>query len=80
MVILMVVSGSMSFMSLMSGTMGPVVWFRRIMIIATLLTAGYTLYQPIRHKCKSIAIISVTVASGVISIGFSAYSLVTLGW
>ena len=80
MVILMLISGSMSSMTVMSGTMGVIVWFRRIMIVATVLSVAYSVYRPIRHKCKNGWIIGVTSIAVVISIGFLVYTLAKFGW
>lgn len=80
MVILMLISGSMGSMSLMSGTMPAIVWFRRIMIFATVATVAFSIYRLIRHQCKDKNMIIITVGSAVLSIGFILYTLINFGW
>lgn len=80
MVIMMLITGSMGTMSNMSGTMSAIVWFRRFMIVATLLTAGFSMYRLYRHKCKDRKMIGLTFLSSVISVGFVVYTLVDFGW
>lgn len=80
MVILMLISGSMGSMSLMSGTMPAIVWFRRIMIFATVVTVAFSIYRLILHQCKDKKMISLTVGSAVLSIGFIIYTLIDFGW
>lgn len=81
MVILMLMSGSMGSMSMMAGsTMPAVVWFRRFMIVATFLTAGYSIYRLIHHNCRDKRIIGFTIVSALVSIGFVLYTLIDFGW
>ena len=80
MVILMLLSGSMGSMSLMAGTMPAIVWLRRFMIVATGVTVAFSIYRLIRHQCKDMKVISVTVVSAILSVGFVIYTLVNFGW
>lgn len=77
MVIIMLLGGSMS---IMAGTMPAIVWFRRGMVVATLLTVAFSVYRLYRHKCKDAKVIAMTVISAVISIGVVIYTLVSFGW
>jgi len=77
MVIIMLLGGSMS---IMAGTMPAIVWFRRVMVLATFLTVAFSVYRLFRHKCKDTKVIAVTVVSAVISIGVAIYTLVSFGW
>lgn len=78
MVILLAMGGSMSMA--MGGTMPAVVWFRRLMILFTVITVGYSIYRLLRHKNMDRRIVGFTVASSVISVGLVIFTLIQFGW
>ena len=79
--LMMLMTGSMGSMSMMSGSASPaIVWFRRVMVVATFVTAGFSVYRLLRHRCKERWTVTVTVVSSVLSIGFVVYTLVNVGW
>jgi hypothetical protein len=76
MAILFVLGSSTSMMASMSS----IIWVRRFMIIATLITTIFSLYRLSKHKHMSAVMKSITIVSAVISLGFVVYTLFTFGW
>ena len=74
--ILLFLGGSTNMM----GTMSAVVWIRRFMIIATLLTVFISIYRLYKHRCKEPWVVSLTALSTVLSLGFILYTLNHFGW
>jgi len=64
----------------MMATMSSMVWLRRLMIVATAITIGVSLYRMLRHKGCSNVMKSVTIISAILSVGFIVYTLATFGW
>ncbi|MGM0883226.1 MAG: hypothetical protein ACQEXQ_19580 [Bacillota bacterium] len=64
----------------MTSTMSTIVWFRRFMIIATLITVFISIYRLYKHRCKETWLVSLTVLSTLISLGFIFYTLSYQGW
>ncbi|MDF2683255.1 MAG: hypothetical protein K0R47_4445 [Brevibacillus sp.] len=60
--------------------MSTIVWVRRFMIIATLITTIFSLYRLVKHKQMSPVMKSITIVSGVISLGFVIYTIYNFGW
>lgn len=76
MVILLLLGGSTNMMT----TMSTMIWIRRFMIVATLITAFISIYRLYKHRCKEVWLLSLTVISTVISLGFILYTLIYFGW
>ena len=74
--ILLLLGGSTNMMATMSG----VIWIRRVMILMTFVTALFSVYRLIKHRCKEIWMISLTVLSVLLSLYFVIYTLVDFGW
>ncbi|MBP1934913.1 hypothetical protein [Ammoniphilus resinae] len=74
--ILMLLGGSTNMMATMSG----VIWIRRFMIVMTLVTALFSVYRLIKHRCKEIWMISLTALSVLLSLFFVIYTLIDFGW
>jgi hypothetical protein len=62
--ILLLLGGSTNMMA----TLSAVVWIRRFMIVATLVTAFISIYRLYKHSCKERWIVSLTVLSTVLSL------------
>lgn len=60
--------------------MSEVLWIRRFMIVATLITALYTLIKLVKHKKAPVSMKLLNLFSIIISLGFIFYTLVTFGW
>jgi hypothetical protein len=74
--ILFILGGSTNLMA----TTSTVVWVRRFMIVATLITALISVYRLFKHRCKVPWVISLTTMSILLSIGFIIYTLSQFGW
>ncbi|MCY9657133.1 hypothetical protein P5G65_31370 [Paenibacillus chondroitinus] len=74
--LLLLLGGSTSMMS----TMSAVVWIRRFMIIATLVTVLLSFYRLYKHRCKVPWVISITTLSTLLSFGFIFYTIRNFGW
>ncbi|WP_134686974.1 hypothetical protein [Brevibacillus migulae] len=61
-------------------TMSSMIWVRRLMIIATAITIGVSLYRMLRHKRCSKIMKVVTILSAILSAGFIVYTLAAFGW
>lgn len=64
----------------MMASMSTIVWVRRFMIIATLITTIFSLYRLIKHIHMSIVMKSITIVSALISSGFVIYTIFNFGW
>jgi hypothetical protein len=74
--ILLLLGGSTNMMA----TMSAALWIRRFMIIATLVTAFISVYRLYKHRCKESWVISLTILSTLLSLGFIFYTLSHFGW
>ncbi|AJY76880.1 hypothetical protein [Paenibacillus beijingensis] len=74
--ILFVLGGSANMMVTMSG----VLWLRRAMLLATLLTSVYSVYRLYVHKQMPIWMKGMTFLSVIISLGFILSTLFRFGW
>jgi hypothetical protein len=74
--IMLLLGGSTDMMSAMS----TMEWLRRVMIIATLIMVGFTVYRFIKQDRHSRSMLILTAVSTIVSIGFIAYSLIGFGW
>lgn len=74
--ILLILGGSTNIMA----TMSALVWVRRLMIVATLITAFISVYRLFKHRCKEPWVISLTTVSTLLSLGFILYTLSQFGW
>jgi hypothetical protein len=74
--ILFILGGSTNIMA----TTSTVVWVRRFMIVATLITAIVSIYRLFKHRCKVLWVISLTTMSILLSLGFIIYTLSQSGW
>lgn len=74
--ILLILGGSTNMMA----TMSALVWVRRIMIVAALITVFISVYRLFKHRCKEPWIISLTIVSTLLSLVFILYTLSQFGW
>ncbi|MDF2962125.1 MAG: hypothetical protein K0S39_3860 [Paenibacillus sp.] len=74
--VLLLLGGSANMMS----TMSTMLWLRRLMIAATLITVIISLYRLYVHRCKSLWVLISVALSTVLSLGFLVYTLVQFGW
>lgn len=74
--IILLLGGSTNMMATMSG----IIWIRRFMILMTFVTALFSVYRLIKHRCKEIRMISLTVLSVLLSLYFVINTLVNFGW
>lgn len=77
MLLLMTMSGSMAAMQ---GTISSVVWFRRLMIVGTIIMIGVSTYRLTRHTGRGRSAVWLSVVSSLTSLGFIAYTLIEFGW
>lgn len=64
----------------MMASMSSIIWVRRFMIIATLVTTVFSLYRLGKQKHMSPLMKWITIGSAVISLGFVVYTIFTFGW
>ncbi|MUT67926.1 hypothetical protein [Paenibacillus sp. NEAU-GSW1] len=76
MIILLFLGSSASMMS----TMQNMLWLRRFMIVVTMATILFTVYRLLKHRCSNKAVIALNLISGLVSLGFIFYTLLTFGW
>jgi hypothetical protein len=74
--ILLLLGGSTNMMA----TTTTIVWVRRFMIVATMITAIVSVYRLFKHRCKLPWVISLTAVSTLLSLGFIIYTLSQFGW
>jgi hypothetical protein len=74
--ILLVLGGSTNVMAAMTG----VIWIRRVMILATLITTVFAVYRLVKRKHMPLWMKGLTSLSIAVSIGFIGYTLVQYGW
>ncbi|WP_051251347.1 hypothetical protein [Paenibacillus harenae] len=55
-------------------------WLRKAMILATFITALYSIYRLIKHKHMPAWMKGMTYVSVLTSLGFSIYTLYRFGW
>jgi hypothetical protein len=74
--LLLLLDGSTNMMA----TLSIALWIKRFMIIATLVTAFISVYRLYKHRCKESWVISLTIISTLLSLGFIFYTLSQFGW
>lgn len=74
--ILLLLGGSTNMMAAMSG----ILWLRRAMVAATLITSVYSIFRLNKHKHMPIWMKATNSLSILISFGFVKYTLVKFGW
>ncbi|WP_309119687.1 hypothetical protein [Paenibacillus sp.] len=74
--ILLLLGGSTNMMAAMSG----VIWVRRTMILMTFVTALFSIYRLLKHRCREYWVIAITVVSVLVSFSFIIYTLANFGW
>ncbi len=74
--ILLILGGSTNMMAAFTG----VLWLRRVMVTATLITSVYSIYRLRAHKQMPVWMKIMNAASVVISMGFIFYTLMKFGW
>lgn len=74
--ILFLVGGSTSTLAMTTG----ILWVRRLMIVITLLTAGFSIRKLYKQKSMPYYMKGFTILSTMISVGFIFYTLITSGW
>jgi len=76
MAILLLVGGSTNALAGMTG----IVWVRRAMIVASLVTTAFALYRLATRKHMPIWMKGLTYLSAAVTIGFIVYTVVLNGW
>jgi hypothetical protein len=74
--ILLLLGSSTNMMVAMSG----VLWLRRAMVMATVITSVYSIYRLKKHKHIPIWMKVINTLSVLISLGFILYTLIKFGW
>lgn len=74
--IMLLLGGSTEMLSAMSA----VLWVRRVMVLATLATAFFSIFRLYKHRCKEPWVVAITVLSTALSLGFIFYTLNRFGW
>jgi hypothetical protein len=74
--ILLILGGSTNMMATISG----ILWLRRAMIIATLLTSIFSIYRLVKHRHMPIWMKGMTFLSLLITFGFIIYTGIQFGW
>jgi hypothetical protein len=74
--ILLLLGSSTNMMAAMTG----ILWLRRGMVIATLITSAYSIYRLTKHKQMPVWMKGTTFLSILISFGFMIYTLIQYGW
>ncbi len=74
--ILLILGSSTNMMATMTG----VIWLRRVMILATIITTIYSVYRLIKHRHMPIWFKAITIVSSLVSIGFIVYTINNYGW
>lgn len=73
--ILLILGSSTNMMVSMSG----ILWLRRVMVIASVITAMYSLYRLKKNIHMPIWMKAMTIVSIIITFGFILYTLITFG-
>ncbi|HJV45920.1 MAG TPA: hypothetical protein VJ824_09375 [Bacillota bacterium] len=73
---IMLMGGSSSMIGAMSG----IIWVRRVMIIVTFLSMGFSIMHLLHHGCREKKMIVMTGISVLISLGFVGYTVMRFGW
>jgi hypothetical protein len=76
MLILLILGSSTNMMVGMS----EILWLRRAMVIATLITSIYSIYRLNKHKHMPTWMKVMNSSSVLISLGFLLYTLIKFGW
>lgn len=74
--ILLLLGGSTNIMATMTG----VVWIRRVMILATLITTIFAIYRLVKRRHMPFWMKGMTALSILISLGFIIYTGIQYGW